>query len=125
MDEKQLTYHEYAELARLPLDELARQCDVQVFRATGPGGQGVNTTDSAVRMVHRQTGTTVVSRESRSQWQNRQSCLSKLRKIFERRAVCPKHRKKTKVSRAQRERRLRDKRFRAQAKRLRRRPNEE
>ena len=125
MDEKQLTYHDYAELARLPLDELARQCDMQVFRATGPGGQGVNTTDSAVRMVHRRTGATVVSRSSRSQWQNRQSCLSKLREIFERRAVRPKRRKKTKVSRAQRERRLRDKRFRAQAKRLRRRPSEE
>ena len=125
MSEQHLTYRDYAELARLPLEELARGCDVQTFRATGPGGQGVNTTDSAVRMVHRATGATVTARESRSQWQNRQSCLRKLHELFERRAVPPKRRKKTKVSRAQRERRLRDKRNRSEVKRFRRRPSEE
>ena len=78
MDKKDLTYKDYARLASLPLDELAAQCDVQVFRATGPGGQGVNTTDSAVRMVHRPTGEVVVSRESRSQYRNRQLCLQKI-----------------------------------------------
>ena len=125
MDDHRLTYREYAELARLPLDELARQCDVQAFRATGPGGQGVNTTDSAVRMVHRPSGVAVVSRESRSQWQNRQLCLRKLRELFARRAERPKHRKKTKVSRAQRERRMRDKRHRSETKRFRQRPGDE
>lgn len=122
MGEQRLTYRDYAALARLPLDELARQCDAQAFRATGPGGQGVNTTDSAVRMTHRATGVTVTARESRSQWQNRQSCLRKLREVFERRARPPKRRKKTRVSAAQRERRMRDKRFRSDIKRLRRRP---
>lgn len=125
MEKGNLTYREYAELAHLPLDEVARQCDVQVFRATGPGGQGVNTTDSAVRMVHRPSGVTVVSRESRSQWQNRQNCLRKLHDIFVRRSVRPKHRKKTKVSRAERERRLRNKRFRSEVKRFRSRPGDE
>ena len=125
MENKDLTYRDYAALAALPLDELARGCDLQVFRATGPGGQGVNTTDSAVRLVHRATGIVVTARESRSQWQNRQSCLRKLRAELERRAKPPKHRHKTKVSRAQRERRLRDKRFRSEAKRFRRRPPEE
>ena len=43
---------EYARYAAMAAEELARDCEVQVFRATGPGGQGVNTTDSAVRMKH-------------------------------------------------------------------------
>ena len=121
MDKKDLTYKDYARLAALPLDELAAQCDVQVFRATGPGGQGVNTTDSAVRMVHRPTGEVVVSRESRSQYRNRQLCLQKLRDGFARRAVPPKVRHKTKPSRAARARRMDEKHRRAQVKQLRRR----
>ena len=47
--EKKLTYRDYAHYANLSSAELARQCEVEAFRATGPGGQGVNTTDSAVR----------------------------------------------------------------------------
>ena len=119
MTERRLTYREYAQLARLPLDKLAEQCDVQTFHATGPGGQCVNTTDSAVRTTHRETGIVVVSRESRSQYRNRQLCLSKLRDEFARRAVPPKVRHKTKPSRGQRMRRLADKRHHSQVKQLR------
>lgn len=90
-----------------------------MFRATGPGGQGVNTTDSAVRMCHLPTGVVVVCRESRSQLQNRQACLAKLQAIFERRSHAPKLRKKTKVSRAQKERRLQAKHRASQKKSLR------
>ena len=101
-----LTHRDYAAFARQPNERLMRDCDVSVFRATGPGGQGVNTTDSAVRMRHVPTGVTVVSRDSRSQLQNRLTCLDKLRAIFERRSHPPKQRTPTKVSRAQKERRL-------------------
>lgn len=119
MEQKKLTYRDFAAWAVLPLEELERDCELQVFRASGPGGQGVNTTDSAVHLTHAPSGITVTARESRSQWQNRQLCLRKLREVLERRAIPPKHRRKTKPSRAARERRLRDKRFRSQTKRLR------
>ena len=122
MDERQLTYRDYAAFARMSAEEIARDCEVDVFRATGPGGQGVNTTDSAVRMRHVPTGVTVTARESRSQFQNRASCLRKLRAIFERRAQPPKTRKPTKPSKRAKARRLADKRYRASVKQLRKRP---
>ncbi len=121
MDSEHLTYRDYAAFAQQSLDEIARDCEVSVFRATGPGGQGVNTTDSAVRMKHLPTGVTVTSRESRSQFRNRQLCLSKLRTIFERKARPPKIRKQTRIPRRAKEKRLQDKRLTSEKKATRRR----
>ena len=116
MDHDEPTYRDYARWARMSLEDIARDCDVQAFRASGPGGQCVNTTDSAVRMTHRPSGVSVTSRESRSQFRNRQLCLRKLRAEFARRAAAPKPRRATKPSRAAKERRLADKRRRSQTK---------
>jgi len=44
--------------------------DVFTYRGSGKGGQHRNKTDSAVRVVHRPTGTTVIVEHGRSQWQN-------------------------------------------------------
>jgi ribosome-associated protein len=121
--EKRLTYRDYARLSRLSLEELARQCEAEAFRATGPGGQGVNTTDSAVRMRHVPTGIVVVSRESRSQFQNRQSCLRKIRAELRRLAIPPKTRHATKPTKASVRRRLEGKRHRSEVKKARRRPS--
>ena len=111
----------YAKWASMPVDELVRDCDVQAFRASGPGGQGVNTTDSAVRMRHVPSGIVVTARESRSQFQNRASCLRKLKEELARRARPSKKRVATKPGKAAKARRLADKRHRARIKAARRR----
>jgi protein subunit release factor B len=64
-------------------EELLAQCDVETFRASGHGGQSVNTTDSAVRLRHRPTGVTVTCRRERSQLLNKRECVTRLRRKLE------------------------------------------
>lgn len=113
---------------RLPADDdaLLGECDVAVFRSSGPGGQSVNTTDSAVRLTHLPSGIVVVCRRERSQLRNKRECLARLRSRLERElAPPPPARRATRPTRAAREARLAGKSLRSRVKRSRQRPSGE
>jgi hypothetical protein len=65
-----------------PDEKLLAQCTVATYRASGPGGQHRNKTESAVRLTHRLTGVVATATERRSQHENRHRAVVRLRKAI-------------------------------------------
>ena len=103
-------------------EDLLRECEIDTFRASGPGGQHVNKTESAVRLKHLPSGLVVVSRQERSQHRNKALCLRKLREKVERLNHRPADRVPTRVPRSAKNRTLEAKARRSRIKRLRSKP---
>jgi hypothetical protein len=62
--------------------QLLAQCEVDTYRASGPGGQKRNKTSSAVRLRHPPSGLLVIAEESRSQHENKAKAMRRLRQSF-------------------------------------------
>ena len=63
----------------IQVDIRPEDIEMQVYRASGAGGQHVNKTSSAVRLIHKPTGVVVASQQERSQFQNKDNCMKMLR----------------------------------------------
>src|SRR5262245_57823722 len=71
-----------SEWAKLTDSQLLALCEVDTYRASGPGGQKRNKTSSAVRIRHPASGLLVIAEESRSQHENREKALKRLRQAL-------------------------------------------
>jgi protein subunit release factor B len=106
-------------------EELLRECEVDTFRSSGPGGQHVNKTESAVRLRHLPSGIVVTSQQERSQHRNKTLCLEKIRAKVERLNYRAPKRVPTRVPRSVKNRTLEEKARRSNLKRLRGKPGSE
>jgi ribosome-associated protein len=92
--------------ASLPDPALLAGCEETFFVGGGPGGQHRNKTASGVRLAHRATGVVVTATERRSQAQNRGAALARLRARLALLGREPRPRRRTRATRASKERRL-------------------
>ena len=106
-------------------DLLKKEVVIHTFRASGPGGQHRNVTDSGVRLVHPPSGVTVSATEARSQFRNRERAFERLIARLTKLNRIEKPRVPTKKSKAARERTLEEKHRIREKKRLRQHPEAE
>jgi protein subunit release factor B len=100
-------------------DSLERDCDVEFFIASGPGGQHRNKVETGVRLLHRPSGIVVTATERRSQHANREMAFQRMEERLEERQKVAIPRKPTRPTLASRKRRLEEKRHASQIKRRR------
>ncbi|TMD62434.1 MAG: peptide chain release factor-like protein [Chloroflexi bacterium] len=100
-------------------DSLERDCDVEFFIASGPGGQHRNKVETGVRLLHRPSGMVVTATERRSQHANREMAFQRMAERLEEQQKVVIPRKATRPNAASRRRRLEEKRRAGQIKRQR------
>lgn len=106
-------------------ESLERDCDIDYFIASGPGGQHRNKVETGVRLVHRPTGITVTATERRSQRANREAAFERMQERLEEFQHVEIPRKATRPTAASRKRRVNEKRVSGLRKRLRATPTDE
>ena len=99
---------------------LEREVAIESFRASGPGGQHVNKTQSALRITHLPSGVVVTAQDSPSQFRNRETAFRRLVERLKRLNHVPKKRVATRPTAASRQRRIETKKQRAATKKGRR-----
>ncbi len=100
-------------------ESLERDCDMEFFIASGPGGQHRNKVETGVRLLHRPSGIVVTATERRSQHANREMAFQRMAERLEERQKVAIPRKPTRPTLASRRRRLEGKRYASQIKRQR------
>jgi len=103
----------------LERETLEREIQIDTFRASGPGGQHVNKTNSAIRFTHLPSGVVVIAQDSPSQFRNREIAFERLIERLKKLNHVPKKRLATKPTRASQERRIEAKKTRATVKSVR------
>jgi ribosome-associated protein len=94
-------------------ETLEGQVRIDTYRASGPGGQHVNKTNSAIRITHEPSGVVVIAQDSSSQFRNKELAFERLTEKLKKLNHVPKKRFATKPSRASKERRIETKKTRA------------
>ncbi len=97
----------------LDREVLESEVRLDTFRASGPGGQHVNKTNSAIRLTHTPSGVVVIAQDSPSQFRNKEIAFTRLIEKLKRLNHVPKKRFATKPTRASKERRIGEKKTRA------------
>src|SRR5689334_12976300 len=82
LSEKDSIVSSRASWTALTDSQLLSQCEIDTYRASGPGGQKRNKTSSAVRLRHPASGLIVIAEESRSQHENKAKALRRLRRAL-------------------------------------------
>ena len=103
----------------LDRETLEREVVVDVFRASGAGGQHVNRTESALRLTHPPSGVVVIAQDTPSQHRNRETAFERLVERLKRLNHVPRKRVPTRPTKASRKRRLEEKKQAGQKKRAR------
>ena len=97
-------------------ETLELEIRLDTYRASGPGGQHVNKTNSAIRLTHLPSGVVVIAQDSSSQFRNKETAFERLIEKLDKLNFVPKTRHKTKPTRASKERRLEGKQKRSEVK---------